>query len=80
MEPFRRLFLHPCPYPVNKLHDFFRPPDGCSRAKLYRLGEATCFAAFPPGAFADGDELQDLRESEEAHFGYVRHSSHNYTS
>ena len=37
--------------------DFLRFPDGSAGAELYGLGETACATAFPPGAFADGDEL-----------------------
>jgi hypothetical protein len=72
--------FHLCPNPFYKLQNFLRSPDCCAWAKLYRLWETACFAALPPGAFADGDELQDLGEPKEAHLWDGCHSSHYYTS
>lgn len=46
--------------------DVFRPPDSGTGAELYRLGITSGTATLPPGAFADGNKGQDLRETKKA--------------
>ena len=57
-----------------------RLPGGCARAEFDGFGEAASFTAFPPCAFADGDELQDLRETEKADGRDCGYDNHRYTS
>ena len=40
--------------------DFLRFPNGSAGAELDRLGKAPGATAFPPCAFADGDDGKDL--------------------
>ena len=44
--------------------DFLSFPNGSAGAELYGLGETACATAFPPGAFADGDDGKNLGQAE----------------
>ena len=44
----------------------FHLPNGSAGAKLYGLGEAACFAASPPGTFANGNMGQNLGQPDKA--------------
>ena len=50
----------------DELPDFLRLPNRSAGAELYGLGETACAAAFPPGAFADGDDGKNLGQAEKA--------------
>ena len=52
--------------------DFLGFPNGSARAEFDGLGEAACAAAFPPCAFADGDDCKDLGQAEKADRGNRR--------
>ena len=50
----------------NKRGNVFRLPVGCAWAEFYRLGIAARAAAFPPRAFADGEDGKDLGQTKKA--------------
>ena len=52
--------------------NFLRFPNGSARAEFDGPGEAACTAAFPPCAFADGDDGKDLGQTEKADRGNGR--------
>jgi len=41
-------------------------PDGGARAEFYGFGETPRAAAFPPRALADGEDFQNLGQTEKA--------------
>ena len=45
---------------------FFSPPHGSAGAELYRLGKTAGATSLPPCAFADGDDGENLRQTEKA--------------
>ena len=51
---------------VDERGDLFCPPDGCAWAEFDRPGKTADSAALPPCAFADGDDGQNLWQTEKA--------------
>ena len=56
-------------YTLDECGNVLNSPDGRFRAQFYRLGKAASFASLPPAAFADRDDLKNLRETHKAYSG-----------
>jgi hypothetical protein len=55
----------------HQIGDVLGLPSGCARGQLHGLGKAPGLASGPPGASADGDDFENLMQTEKTSRGDV---------